>query len=108
MRKIRFDVLHPLPLAIVLSSVFLSVAQADDAAVSSSGRLDLDTMTNVSGGLQSRPTSSALFQWGGSLDTGAARWWAGGRFTFSLEGVRSEGNLPARTGAIYCSGPVKY
>lgn len=100
MRTFHFYVLHALLLAIVLSSAFLSVAHADDAALSTSGRFDLDSQADVSGGLQSRPASSALFQWGGSLDTGVARWWPGGLIEFSIEGVRSDGNLPARTGAI--------
>ncbi|OZB62342.1 MAG: hypothetical protein B7X31_09580 [Thiomonas sp. 13-66-29] len=100
MRKFHFYVLSALLLAIVLSSAFLSVAHADDAALSTSGRFDLDSQANVSGGLQSRPASSALFQWGGSLDTGPSLGWPGGLIEFSIEGVRSDGNLPARTGAI--------
>ena len=100
MRKFHFYVLYALLLAIVLSSAFLSVAHADDSALSTSGRFDLDSQADVSGGLQSRPASSALFQWGGSLDTGVARWWPGGLIEFSIEGVRSDGNLPARTGII--------
>nr|WP_288119624.1 hypothetical protein [Thiomonas sp.] len=42
MRKFHFYVLYALLLAIVLSSAFLSVAHADDAALSTSGRFDLD------------------------------------------------------------------
>ena len=70
------------------------------AGLSSFGRLDLDTMSNFSGGLQSRLASSVLLQWSASLDATAAGWWPGGHFDFSLEGVRSDGNLLARTGAI--------
>ncbi|MBX9717019.1 MAG: carbohydrate porin, partial [Burkholderiaceae bacterium] len=87
-------------LAIVLSSAFLPIAHADDVALNTAGHLDLNSMTDLSGGLQSRPASSALFQWGGSLDTRPTLGWAGGSIEFSAEGVRSDGNLPARTGAV--------
>ena len=80
------------------SAAPVSAASAD--AWSRSGRLDLDTMSNVSGGLQSRAASSALLQWNARVDTAAAGWWPGGHADFSLEGVRSDGNLPARTGAV--------
>lgn len=90
------------PLVVLLCAVVASprAAHADDAILTTSGRLDLDSMTNVASGLQSGPASSALFQWGGTLNTGAAHWWPGGRIEFSVEGVRSAGHLPARTGAI--------
>lgn len=100
MRRFHFYVLHALLLAIVLGSAFVPAAHADDAALNTSGRFDLDSQANVSGGLQSRPASSALFQWGGSLDTGTSLGWPGGLVEFSVEGVRSDGNLPARTGAV--------
>ncbi|SCC93777.1 hypothetical protein THIX_40092 [Thiomonas sp. X19] len=70
MCKFHGDALYALPLAIVLLTVWLPIVHADDAALSTSGRLDLTSMANVSGGLQSRRASSALFQWGGSLGYG--------------------------------------
>ncbi|MHB1691214.1 MAG: carbohydrate porin [Thiomonas sp.] len=100
MRKFHVDALYALLLAIALLTAWLRIAHADDTALSTSGRLDLTRMANLSGGLQSRPASSALFQWGGSLATGPALGWPGGLIEFSIEGVRSDGNLPARTGAI--------
>ena len=87
-------------ISLFLGSPSLPALAEDHSAWSSSGRLDLDAMANVAGGLQSGPASSALFQWGASLDIAAAGWWPGGHVDFSLEGVRSEGNLPARTGAV--------
>ncbi|CQR44567.1 MAG: carbohydrate porin [Thiomonas sp.] len=100
MSKFHLFLLYVVLLAIVLGSAALPAARADDGALSTAGRLDLNSQANLSGGLQSRPASSVLFQWGGSLDTGAARWWPGGLIEFSVEGVRSGGNLPDRTGAI--------
>ena len=100
MRKFHLFLLYAVLLAIVLGSAVLPTARADDGALSTSGRLDLGSQANLWGGLQSRAASSALLQWGGSLDTGAAHWWPGGLIEFSIEGVRSDGNLPSRTGAI--------
>ena len=92
---------HRLLAAGFLLAKAIAPAHADAlAGLSSSGRLDLDSMSNLSGGLQSRAASSALLQWSASLDTASAGWWAGGHVDFSLEGVRSDGNLPARTGAV--------
>lgn len=100
MRKFHLLFLYVVLLAIVLGTAVLPAAYADSVALSTSGRLDLESQANLSGGLQSRPASSVLFQWGGSLDTAAAHWWPGGLIEFSIEGVRSDGNLPDRTGAI--------
>lgn len=85
-----------------LAAVLLApcAAAEPDSTLQTSGKFDLTPNANVSGGLQSRAASSALLQWGGSLDTGAAHWWPGGHIDFSIEGVRADGNLPARTGAI--------
>ncbi|MGC9162901.1 MAG: carbohydrate porin [Thiomonas sp.] len=100
MRKLHLFFLYAVLLAIVLGTAVLPAAHADSVALSTSGRLDLQSQANLSGGLQSRAASSALLQWGGSLDTAAAHWWQGGLIEFSIEGVRSDGNLPSRTGAI--------
>ena len=100
MCKFHGDALYALPLVIVLLTAWLPIAHADDAALSTSGRLDLTSMANVSRGLRSRPASSALFQWGGSLATGPSLGLPRGLIEFSVEGVRSDANLPARTGAI--------
>lgn len=92
---------HRLLAAGFLLAKAIAPAHADAlAGLSSSGRLDLDSMSNLSGGMQSRAASSALLQWSTSLDTASAGWWAGGHVDFSLEGVRSDGNLPARMGAV--------
>ena len=84
----------------LLTEAFAPARAAALAGLSSSGRIDLDSMSNLSAGLQSRAASSALLQWSADLDTAAAGWWPGGHVEFSLEGVRSDGNLPARTGAV--------
>ncbi len=78
----------------------MPASAAATQAWNSSGRLDFDTTSNVSGGLQRRTATSALLQWSANLDTAAAGWWPGGHIDFSIEGVRSDGNLPERTGAV--------
>jgi len=100
MRKYHLFFLYVVLLAIVLGSAALPAARADDGALSTAGRLDLTTQANLSGGLQSRAASSALLQWGGSLATEPSLGWPGGSIEFSVEGVRADGNLPARTGAV--------
>jgi porin len=100
MRKFHVYILYALLLAIARSSAFLPAAHADDAPLSTSSRLDLNSLANVSGGLQSRAASSALLQWGASLETGPSLGWPGGLVEFSVEGVRADGNLPGRTGAV--------
>lgn len=75
----------------------LGLPAAHAAALVSSGRLDLDSMAGFTGSRYQGSESSALLQWGASLDTGAAGWWRGGRFDLSLEGVRSAGHPTAGT-----------
>ena len=94
---------HPqtlLAIGLLLAQAATPAPAAALSGLSSSGRLDLDTMSNLSGGMQSRAAASALLQWSASLDTAAAGWWRGGHVDFSVEGVHSDGNLPARTGAV--------
>lgn len=100
MREFHFYVLYALLLLIVMISAFLPSAHADDTGLDASGRMDLNSLSNLSGGLQSRAASSALLQWGGSLATGPNLGWPGGLIEFSVEGVHVDGNLPARTGAV--------
>ncbi len=89
-----------LAIGILLARIIAPASAAQPTAWTDSGRIDLDSMANLAGGLQSRAASSALLQWSASLDTAAAGWWSGGNVDFSVEGVRSSGNLPARTGAV--------
>ncbi len=94
---------HPqtlLAIGLLVGQAAAPVRAASPDAWNSSGRLDLDTMANLAGGVQSRAASSALLQWSASLDTAAAGWWSGGHVDFSLEGVRSNGDLPGQTGAV--------
>ena len=63
MSKFHLFLLYVVLLAIVLGSAALPAARADDGALSTAGRLDLNSQANLSGGLQSRPASSVLFQW---------------------------------------------
>ncbi len=89
-----------LGLGLMVSSGTGSAIAAAAPGWTSAGRIDLDSMANVAGGLQRRAASSALLQWGASVDTTAAGWWKGGHLDFSLEGVRADGDLPGRTGAV--------
>ena len=74
-----------------------SLASAHASIVVSSGRLDLNTAGGFAGGRHLGSESSALLQWGASLDTSQAGWWRGGRFDVSVEGVRAGGSPSAGT-----------
>ena len=65
-----------------------------------SGHLDSEAVAVTAGGLRRQPASDALLQLGGSLDTGKAGLWPGGKLAFSLMGLATQGNLPAQTGAL--------
>lgn len=65
-----------------------------------SGHLDLEVVGVAAGGLRRQVTSDAVLQLGGQLDTSQAGLWRGGLFEFSLMGLRTDGNLPAQTGAL--------
>lgn len=83
-----------------LCTALLGAASAADAASpwSLSGHFDLDAMQVVGGGAGHGYESSALAQWGGSLDAGA--WLPGGTLEFSVEGVRAWGEADAGTGVV--------
>ncbi len=68
--------------------------------LSFSGHLDSEAVGVMAGGLHHQAASDALLQLGGSLDTAKAGLWPGGTFDFSLMGVKTNGNLPAQTGAV--------
>ena len=68
--------------------------------LSFSGHLDSEAVGVAAGGRHRQLASDALLQFGGSLDTARAGLWAGGKLDFSLMGVKTNGNLPAQTGAV--------
>ncbi|OIQ89508.1 carbohydrate-selective porin, OprB family [mine drainage metagenome] len=73
---------------------------AAGAALSTAGHLDVDAMASHASAPGPRRETSVLLQWGGRFDTGAAGWWRGGLFEFSVMGVRSSGTAGAGSGAV--------
>ena len=56
-----------LAIGILLARIIAPASAAQPTAWTDSGRIDLDSMANLAGGLQSRAASSALLQWSASL-----------------------------------------
>ena len=65
-----------------------------------SGHLDSEIMAVTAGGLSRQAASDTLLQVGGQLDTAQAGLWGNGLFEFSAMGLKTNGNLPAQTGAL--------
>jgi porin len=86
--------------AVAFAATLLAAHADTPNPLSVAGHFDVDAMANLAGGTGAHSESSALLQWGGSYDTGAANWWNGGLFEFSLEGVRSGGSGDAGSGAV--------
>ena len=78
----------------------LPFGQAPKNGLSLSGHLDSEIIAVTAGGLSHQAASDALLQLGGQLDTARAGLWRGGLFEFSIMGLKTNGNLPAQTGAL--------
>lgn len=67
---------------------------------SASGQVDLDSMTDLSRNTAPRSGSSALLQWGGTLDAAQAWGWSGAQIDFGAQAVHVTGDASDGSAAL--------